>query len=102
MKDTEIGYICECVRVYLDGSMKFDDEMMHNMKNKLQDQDLRRDMDEIIKEKYPIEEKREFLLNKSGGVNMVCFVGDYLLRNIIDYCNLKCQEKQRCCEKLKK
>jgi hypothetical protein len=102
LKDREIGDICDCVRIYLAGVMQFDDEMKHNMKNKLQDQDLRRDMDEIIKEKYQIEEKREFLLNSSGGVNVVCFAGDYLLRNMIDYCNLKCQEKRRCSKQLKK
>ena len=59
-------------------------------------------MDEIKNEKYPIEEKRELLLNSSGWVKMVTFAFDYLLGNIIDYCNLKCQEKQRCCEQLKK
>ena len=88
--------------MYSDGVMQFDDEMKHNIEDRLQDQDLRRDINEINNEKYTIEEKREFLLNSSGGVKMVTFACDYLLRNIIDDCNLKCQEKQRCCKQLKR
>ena len=102
LKDMEIGYICECVRIYLAGVMQFDDEMKHNIEVSLQDQCLRRDMDDINNEKYSIEEKCEFLLNTSCGVKMVCFACDYLLGNIIDYCNLKCQERQTCCKQLKK
>ena len=82
--------------------MQFDDEMKHNIESSLKDQHLRRAMADINEEKYSIEEKREFLLNTSGGVNMVCFVGEYLLNTMIEYCKLKGQEKQRCCKQLKK
>ena len=102
LKGIEIERICECVRVYLDGQMKFDDEIQHDIDVTLQDSDLRRNMDEIIDEKYQIEEKREFLLNSSGGVKMVNFVNKYLLGDMIDYFNTLYEIKQRCCEILKK
>merc|ERR1712121_117922 len=68
----------------------------------LQDPDLRRDVGEIIKEKYPIEEKREFLLNSVGGVKMISFVYKYLLGDVMGDYKTECEKKQRCCEKLKK
>ena len=102
LNDEEIEDICASVQVFLDGQMKFDDEIQHDIDVTLQDSDLRRNMDEIIDEKYQIEEKREFLLNSSGGVKMVNFVNKYLLGDMIDYFNTLYEIKQRCCKQLKK
>merc|ERR1712033_55114 len=102
LNDEEIEDICASVQLFLDGQMKFDDEIQRDIDVTLQDPDLRRNMDEIIKEKYPIEEKREFLLNSSGGVKMISFVYKYLLGDVIADFKTECEKKQRCCEKLKK
>ena len=102
LKDEEIEDICTCVQVFLNGQMKLDDEIQRDIDVALQDPDLRRNMDEIIKEKYPIKEKREFLLNSSGGVKMISFVYKYLLGDMIDYFKTEREKIQRCCEKLKK
>ena len=102
LNDEEIEDICASVQLFLDGQMKFDDEIQRDIDVTMQDQDLRRNMDEIIKEKYPIEEKREFLLNSVGGVKMISFVYKYLLGDVIADFKTECEKKQRCCEKLKK
>merc|ERR1712033_100442 len=102
LNDEEIEDICASVQLFLNGQMKFDDEIQRDIDVALQDPDLRRNMDEIIKEKYPIEEKREFLLNSVGGVKMISFVYKYLLGDVIADFKTECEKKQRCCEKLKK
>merc|ERR1712121_8029 len=102
LNDEEIEDICASVQLFLDGQMKFDDEIQCDIDVTLQDLDLRRDVGEIIKEKYPIEEKREFLLNSVGGVKMISFVYKYLLGDVIADYKTECEKKQRCCEKLKK
>ena len=98
----EIERICECVRVYLEGQIKFDDEIQHDIDVTLQDSDLIRNMYEILDGEWRIEEKHEFLLKSSGGVEMINFVYKYLLGYMIDYFNTLYEIKQRCCKQLKK
>jgi hypothetical protein len=102
LRGIEIERICECVRVYLEGQIKFDDEIQHDIDVTLQDSDLIRNMYEILDGKWRIEEKHEFLLKSSGGVKMINFVYKYLLGYMIDYFNTLYEIKQRCCKQLKK
>jgi len=102
LRGIEIERICECVRVYLEGQIKFDDEIQHDIDVTLQDSDLIRNMYEILDGEWRIEEKHEFLLKSSGGVEMINFVYKYLLGYMIDYFNTLYEIKQRCCKQLKK
>ena len=102
LRGIEIERICECVRVYLEGQIKFDDEIQHDIDVTLQDSDLIRNMYEILDGEWRIEEKHEFLLKSSGGVKMINFVYKYLLGYMIDYFNTLYEIKQRCCKQLKK
>ena len=102
LRGIEIERICECVRVYLEGQIKFDDEIQHDIDVTLQDSDLIRNMYEILDGEWRIEEKHEFLLKSSGGVEMINFVYKYLLGYMIADFNTLYEIKQRCCKQLKK